>query len=96
MSSLNVFILWSCGKYGASLVGTGGDTAPAVGLSEGGQLYWGSAPIQGACTSVAVRGQGPGGPFLLYTTRDHMLHTLPFALLGLQTAKPAQLAPKPG
>lgn len=77
-------------------MGTGGNTAPSVGLSEGGQLYWGSAPIQGACTSVAVRGQGPGGPFLLYTTRDNMLHTLPFALLGLQTAKPAQLALKPG
>ncbi|DBA88250.1 hypothetical protein WJX77_011440 [Trebouxia sp. C0004] len=80
----------------AALQHLGGDTAPAVGLSEGGQLYWGSAPIQGACTSVAVRGQGPGGPFLLYTTRDNMLHTLPFALLGLQSAKPAQLAPKPG
>lgn len=78
------------------MVNAGPNTAPAVGLTEGGQLYWGSAPIMGACTSVAVRGQGPGGPFLLYTTRDSMMHTLPFAVLGLQTAKPAQLALKPG
>lgn len=66
----------------------GGDAAPAVGLSDGGQLYWGSSPIQGACTSVAVRGEGPGGPFLLFTTRGSVLHTVPFALLGLQAAKP--------
>lgn len=78
------------------MVGAGASTAPAVGLTEGGQLYWGSAPIMGACTSVAVRERGPGGPFLLYTTRDSMMHTLPFAVLGLQTAKPAQLASKPG
>ncbi|KAA6419594.1 MAG: elongator complex 1-like [Trebouxia sp. A1-2] len=84
------------GELPSALPLHGEESAPAVGLSEGGQLYWGSAPIQSACTSVAVRGQGPGGPFLLYTTRDNMLHTLPFALLGLQTAKPAQLALKPG
>lgn len=73
----------------------GPGTAPAVGLSEGGQLYWGSDPIQGNCTSMAVRGQGPGGPFLLYTTRDSTMHMLPFALLGLQTTNPAQANVKP-
>ena len=74
----------------------GPSTAPAIGLAEGGQLYWGSSPVQGNCTSMAARGQGPGGPFLLYTTRDSTMHTLPFTLLGLQTATPAQASAKPG
>ena len=79
-----------------SVLHTGPSTAPAVGLSEGGQLYWGSNPIQGSCTSMAVRGQGPGGPFLLYTTRHSTLHTLPFTLLGLQTTTPSQNNVKSG
>ena len=78
------------------MIHAGPNTAPAVGLSESGQLYWGSSPIQGACTSVAVRGQGSGGPFLLYTTRDSTLQSLPFALLGLQAASPAQPGVKAG
>ena len=74
----------------------GPSTAPALGLSEKGQLYWGSSPIQSGCTSVAVRGQGAGGPFLLYTTRDSKMHTVPFDLLAVQTDPPAGHALKPG
>ncbi len=33
------------------------------------------------CTSFAVRAEGAGGPYLLFITRDNVLHTVPFTSL---------------
>lgn len=49
---------------------------PALGLAAGGQLYWGRQLIAADVTSVAVRKEGPGGPALLYTTRQSMLYAV--------------------
>lgn len=48
-------------------------TAPAVGLSAAGGLYWGQKLVASDVISVAVRGGGPGGPALLFTTRQALL-----------------------
>lgn len=50
--------------------------APAVGLSAAGVLYWGSKVAATDVCSVAVRGGGPGGPALLYVTRQSLLYML--------------------
>jgi elongator complex protein 1 len=50
--------------------------APAVGLSASGVLYWGSRAVAADVYSVAVRGGGPGGPALLYVTRQSLLYVL--------------------
>jgi hypothetical protein len=50
--------------------------APAVGLSVSGVLYWGSRVVAADVYSVAVRGGGPGGPALLYVTRQSLLYVL--------------------
>ncbi|KAH7624735.1 putative Elongator complex protein 1 [Nannochloris sp. 'desiccata'] len=51
----------------------------ALGLNSKGGLFWGSRQLAAGVTSFTLRYQGPGGPFLLYTTRNHMLRTLPLA-----------------
>lgn len=58
------------------LNGTSQSTAAqvaAVGLSANGSLYWGQKLVASDVISVAVRGGGPGGPALLFTTRQAML-----------------------
>ena len=52
-----------------------------LGLSAKGELWWNSRHIASTVTSFALRYQGPGGPFLMYTTRNHLLRTLPLASL---------------
>ncbi|KAK9915662.1 hypothetical protein WJX75_002381 [Coccomyxa subellipsoidea] len=54
---------------------------PALGLSEKGKLYWGPMLLWEECTSFAVRAEGADGPYLLFITRDNVLHTLPFSTL---------------
>ncbi len=51
----------------------------ALGLNSKGELYWGSRQLATGVTSFTLRYKGPGGPFLLYTTRNHLLRTLPLA-----------------
>lgn len=55
------------------------DLFQGLGLSPKGDLWWGVRQIASAVTSFIVRTRGPGGPFLLYTTRNHMLRTLPLS-----------------
>ena len=50
-----------------------------LGLNPTGDLWYGSHQIASGITSFIVRTRGPGGPFLLYTTRAHMLRTLPLS-----------------
>ena len=52
--------------------------APLVGLTAAGQLFWGSHLVAGQCTSAAIRDRGPGGAFLLWTTRSSFLHCRSF------------------
>ena len=51
----------------------------ALGLNAKGELWWGSRQLAAGITSFILRYTGPGGPMLLYTTRNHMLRTLPLA-----------------
>ena len=53
----------------------------AFGLSASGRLLWGARQLATEVTSFAVRQDGPGGAFLLYTTRAHNLHTVSLAAL---------------
>jgi elongator complex protein 1 len=55
--------------------------APAVGLSAAGVLYWGDKVVAADVVSVAVRGGGPGGPALLYITRQSVLYVVMIAQL---------------
>jgi hypothetical protein len=55
--------------------------APAVGLSAAGVLYWGNKVVAVDVVSVAVRGGGPGGPALLYITRQSVLYVVMVAQL---------------
>jgi hypothetical protein len=48
--------------------------APALGLTSHGALYWGSKLLASDVTSFAVRGGGPGGPAVLYVTRQALLY----------------------
>jgi len=57
----------------------GSSSISALGLNLKGELFWGSRQLAAGVTSFTLRYQGPGGPFLLYTTRNHMLRTLPLA-----------------
>lgn len=65
----------------ASCCSTEEELPPALGLSEKGKLYWGPMLLWEECTSFAVRAEGAGGPYLLFITRDNVLHTLPFSTL---------------
>jgi hypothetical protein len=47
--------------------------APAVGVARGGGLFWGTQLVAQDATSVALRGGGPGGAALLYTTQQSLL-----------------------
>ena len=51
-------------------------SAPALGLSPTGLLYWGQQQLAHDVTSVALRGGGPGGPALVYTTRNNLMYTV--------------------
>jgi elongator complex protein 1 len=55
--------------------------SPAVGLTAGGQLYWGSWCIADNVCSAAVRGGGAGGPALLFVTRQALLYVVMVAQL---------------
>jgi len=72
-------------SYNSSYYGQGTSPAhgvggfSALGLNSKGELFWGSRQLAAGITSFTLRYQGPGGPFLLYTTRNHMLRTLPLA-----------------
>ncbi|BDA44195.1 Elongator complex protein 1 [Coccomyxa sp. Obi] len=59
----------------------GTELPPALGLTEKGKLYWGRMLLWEGCTSFAVRTEGAGGPYLLFITRDNVLHTVPFTSL---------------
>ena len=52
-----------------------------LGISERRRLYVGHQLLAEGCISAAVRADGPGGPYLLYTTADSVLHTVPLAQL---------------
>lgn len=59
-------------------------SAPAetlLGLSADGALFLGNRLVAREVTSFALRDRGPGGAFLLYTTRAQALCTLPLATL---------------
>ena len=65
----------------------------AVGLSGSGQLYLGSTLVASGVTSAAVRAalSADSPDYLIYTTKDHFLHTRPFLeLLDAAVLKPAQ------
>ncbi|KAK9808650.1 hypothetical protein WJX72_001296 [[Myrmecia] bisecta] len=59
----------------------GPTTPPAVGLTKKGQLFWGGQLLADDCTSVVTRTSGPGGAHLLYITRTHRMHIVPFTRL---------------
>ena len=59
----------------------------ALGISERRRLHLGDRLLAEGCTSAAVRADGPGGPHLLFTTTDSVLHTVPLA--QLQAGAPA-------
>ena len=59
---------------------------PVLGISEGRRLLLGDQLLAEGCTSAAVRADGPGGPYLLFTTTDNVLHTVP--LTQLQAGAP--------
>lgn len=48
-----------------------------VGLSARGDLFCGGRHVSVCANSVTVRAAGPGGPFLLYTSVDAVLRSLP-------------------
>ncbi|KDD74902.1 IKI3 family protein, partial [Helicosporidium sp. ATCC 50920] len=52
---------------------------PALGLSDRGVLAWGSQVLAHGVTSFAVRWRGPGGPYLLFTNRDHAMVSVPLS-----------------
>ncbi|CAK0773220.1 hypothetical protein CVIRNUC_004042 [Coccomyxa viridis] len=59
---------------------------PALGISGSRRLLLGDQLLAEGCTSAAVRADGPGGPYLLFTTTDSVLHTVP--LTQLQAGAP--------
>lgn len=69
---------------------------PALGLTPQGQLHLGTQLITPDCTSMAVRKEGPGGPFLLFTTRQHQLHSIPFRQLQAWLVDQARVKQGPG
>ena len=46
----------------------------SFGLSASGELYCGSHVLSTSCTSACFRNEGPGGAYLLYTTRANVLN----------------------
>jgi elongator complex protein 1 len=50
--------------------------APALGLTAHGALYWGSKLLASDVTSFALRGGGPGGPAVLFVTRQALLYVV--------------------
>ena len=69
---------------------------PALGLTPQGQLHLGTQLVTPDCTSLAVRTEGRGGPFLLFTTRQHQLHSIPFRQLQAWLLDQARLKQEPG
>ena len=63
---------------------------PSVGLTARGSVRAGPQTLAEGATSLAVRAGGPGGAFLLFTTRDSLLHARPFAALGAAPAAAAE------
>ena len=59
---------------------------PALGISGSRRLLLGDQLLAEGCTSAAVRAAGPGGPYLLFTTTDSVLHTV--SLTQLQAGAP--------
>lgn len=62
--------------------------AAALGLSERGQLLCGGRQLAADATSFALRCEGPGGAYLLFTTRQHTLATLDLGALQQQQPGP--------
>ena len=54
---------------------------PVLGISERRRLLLGDQLLAEGCTSAAVRADGPGGAYLLFTTTDSVLHTVPLTQL---------------
>ena len=54
---------------------------PVLGISERRRLLLGDKLLAEGCASAAVRADGPRGPYLLFTTTDSVLHTVPLAQL---------------
>lgn len=52
------------------------ENLPAVGLSTRGELFLAASLVSKDVTSFAIRHEGPGGSFLLFTTRGERLVTL--------------------
>ena len=55
-----------------------------LGLTQVGELWWGSFHVASSITSMTVRHEGPGGSHLLFTTQANSLITVPFQ--GLREA----------
>ena len=68
---------------------------PALGLTPQGHLHLGPQLVSLDCTSMAVREEGPGSPFLLFTTRQHQLHSIPFRQLQAWLLDQARLKQGP-
>jgi hypothetical protein len=75
---------WAAAASGSS-GGSSANAPPAVGLSSAGVLCWGGRVVAGDVTSVAMRASGPGGPALLYTTRQSLLYVVMTSQLGRYT-----------
>lgn len=60
----------------------GTDIPGFVGLSRNGCLYFGGSLLSTGVTSVGIRSEGPGGPFILYTTKANQLHVVKLSQLG--------------
>jgi elongator complex protein 1 len=67
------------GLHTASSGDSNSSSFEALGLNSKGELFCGSRQLAASVTSFTLRYNGPGGPFLLYTTRNHLLRTLPLA-----------------
>ncbi|KAL4420046.1 hypothetical protein ABPG77_007485 [Micractinium sp. CCAP 211/92] len=66
----------------AEAAANGPAAAAALGLSPRGQLFWGTRQLASDVTSFALRHSGTGGAYLLFTTRQHQLHTASLASLA--------------
>lgn len=67
-------------------------------LSARGELYLGPRALTTDCTSLLLQEGGPGGDFLLYTSKD-LLYTLPLSDLSstapLRRFRPSPFPPLP-
>lgn len=60
----------------------GTNISGVVGLSRNGCMYFGGILVSTGVTSVGIRSEGPGGPFILYTTKANQLHLLQLSQLS--------------